>query len=134
MFHNKCIKNEAVLFQIQIWQKKSYKNSQITQEQYLFPLIVKIVIFSTILSKKLISIIHLHIIAQQKRLSLLRINGQEFLRKDVYGMNDSVLGKKNASEKEPSRICLTNIIDTMVKPCQYVILCQDYCQNLRMTG
>ncbi|CAD8123305.1 unnamed protein product [Paramecium sonneborni] len=131
-FQNQC----KVLLDQKLVKIEQLKHYQMTQDEYSFPLIVKI-------SKINMDHSFTYYCALEKSstqyigqciISKLRVNGQEFLTKDVYGMNESVLGKKNDSEKEPCRICLTNIIDTMIQPCQHVILCQECCQNLRMTG
>ncbi|CAK65595.1 unnamed protein product (macronuclear) [Paramecium tetraurelia] len=133
---NQDFSQNKVILDLKLIKIESMKQYQMKQDEFSFPLIVKIskvnldhsfTYYCTVERSQ-------NQLVAQCMGSKLRINGKEFLTKDVYGMNDSVLGKKDDNEKEPCRICLTNIIDTMIQPCQHVILCQECCQNLRMTG
>ncbi|KAM3143542.1 hypothetical protein pb186bvf_004304 [Paramecium bursaria] len=71
------------------------------------------------------------IINVQNLLTRVKKNGQTFDIKDVFGINDSVVSQKEDSKKEPCRVCLTNIVDTMIIPCRHVILCLECCESMQ---
>lgn len=55
-------------------------------------------------------------------------NGNYYKLKNIYGISNSIVSNKD--DKELCCICLTNLVNTIIKPCMHLIMCDVCSQDL----